>query len=67
MSTFTDTIDDSPTVIEDFTQALARVGQLGGIQPSLLLALERDVRPGLVRVACEEKPLGDTKPGVVGC
>ena len=41
------------------------VDELSGIEPGALLCVEPDVRPRLVRVACEQKPLTDSKPRVV--
>ena len=41
------------------------VHELCGIEPGALLRVEPDVRPRLVRVACEQKPLTDSKSRVV--
>jgi hypothetical protein len=41
------------------------VDELCGIEPGALLRVEPDVRPRLVRVACEQKPLTDSKSRVV--
>ena len=41
------------------------VDELSGIEPGALLCVEPDVRPRLVRVACEQKPLTDSKSRVV--
>ena len=38
------------------------VDQRGGIQPGLLLRVERDVGPGLMRMPGQEQSLGDSKP-----
>src|SRR5207253_5627628 len=35
------------------------------VEPGALLGLETDVRPGLMRVAGQEQPLGDAEPAVV--
>jgi hypothetical protein len=35
------------------------------IEPRLLLRLERDIRPGLMRMTSEENPLGDAETLVV--
>jgi len=41
------------------------VDELCGIEPGALLRVEPDVRPRLVRVACEQKPLTDSKSRVM--
>jgi YVTN family beta-propeller protein len=41
------------------------VDELCGIEPGALLRIEPDVRPRLVRVACEQQPLTDSKSRVV--
>ena len=41
------------------------VDELCGIEPGALLRVEPDVRPRLVRVACEQQPLTDSKSRVV--
>ena len=41
------------------------VDELSGIEPGALLRVEPDVRPRLVRVACEQQPLTDSKSRVV--
>ena len=38
-----------------------RVDELRGVEPRLLLRLESNVRPGLMRVAGQQKPLGDAE------
>ncbi len=41
------------------------VDQRGGIQPGLLLRVEGDVGPGLMRMPRQEQSIGNSKPGVV--
>jgi hypothetical protein len=44
-----------------------RIHELRGVEPRLLLRLESNVRPGLVRMTGQQKPLGDAEPRIVLC
>jgi hypothetical protein len=66
-------------IVEQPSKSAAhRVGHLGrpaplaiderrGVEPRLLLRLESNVRPGLVRMTGQQKPLGDAEPRIVLC